>query len=118
MINSNKREYYESLRLSPEGWNEGRPRYFPFLINFLLTLYSCYSDLDRRFASVSVKRMSKNARIEQAVLNAFTPLSKSEICHLLPDVSPTTVEAVLGKLVSQGVIRKIGAGRNTKYLRE
>ena len=118
VINSNKREYYESLRLSSEGWNEGRPRYFPFLINFLLTLYSCYSDLDRRFASVSVKRMPKNARIEQAVLNAFTPLSKSEICHLLPDVSPTTVEAVLGKLVSQGVIRKIGAGRNTKYLRE
>ena len=118
VINSNKREYYESLRLSSEGWNEGRPRYFPFLINFLLTLYSCYSDLDRRFASVSVKRMPKNARIEQAVLNAFTPLSKSDICHLLPDVSPTTVEAVLGKLVSQGVIRKIGAGRNTKYLRE
>ena len=118
VINSNKREYYESLRLSSEGWSEGKPRYFPFLINFLLTLYSCYSDLDRQFASVSIKRMPKNVRIEQTLLNAFTPLSKSDICRLLPDVSPTTVEAVLGKLVSQGVVRKIGAGRNTKYLRE
>ena len=77
-----------------------------------------FPDLDRRFASGSIKRMPKNVRIEQTLLNAFTPLSKSDICRLLPDVSPTTVEAVLGKLVSQGVVRKIGAGRNTKYLRK
>ena len=118
VINSKKNEYYESLRESSEGWKEGSPRYFPFLVNFLLTLYGCYSDLDRRFASVSVKRLPKHIRIEQTLLNSFTPLSKSDICHLLPDVSPTTVEAVLGKLVAKGDIRKIGMGRGVKYLRK
>lgn len=116
-INSKKREYYEALKESSEGWTEEGARYFPFLVNFLLTLYACYSDLDRRFASFSVKRVAKNVRIEQAVLNAFTPLSKSDICRLLPDVSPTTVESVLGKLVAKGDIRKIGKGRSTRYLR-
>ena len=118
IINSRKKEYYESFRESSEGWKEGSPRYFPFLINFLLTLYGCYSDLDRRFATVSVKRLPKHVRIEQAVLKSFTPLSKSDICHMLPDVSPTTVEAVLGKLVAKGDIRKIGMGRGVKYLRK
>lgn len=118
VINSKKREYYEALRESSEGWSEGQQRYFPFLINFLLSLYNCYSDLDRRFASVKATKVPKNVRIEQTVLNAFTPLSKSDICSLLPDVSPTTVEAVLGKMVSNGAIQKIGSGRNVKYLRK
>lgn len=116
-INSKKLEYYEALRESSVGWADGRPRYFPFLINFLLCLYDCYSDLDRRFASVRAKRVPKNVRIKQTVLNALTPLAKTDICNLLPDVSPTTVEAVLGKMVANGTIEKIGSGRNIKYLR-
>ena len=61
--------------------------------------------------------MPKNVRIKQTVLNALTPLAKTDICNLLPDVSPTTVEAVLGKMVANGTIEKIGSGRNIKYLR-
>ncbi len=34
---------------------------------------------------------------------------------LLPDVSPTTVEAVLGKMVKDGSVKKIGSARATKY---
>lgn len=116
-INAKKGEYYKALHESSEGWDNGRPRYFPFMVNFLLTLYSCYADLDRRFASVNAKRVSKQARIESSVLNSLTPIAKSDICRMLPDVSPTTVEAVLGRMVSAGRIRKIGTGRATKYLR-
>ena len=42
-------------------------------------------------------------------------ISKSEICNILPDVSPTTVELVLGKMVKAGQIKTIGRGRNTRY---
>ena len=35
---------------------------------------------------------------------------------MLPDVSPTTVEAVLGRMVKEGQIKKIGSARNTKYM--
>ena len=34
----------------------------------------------------------------------------------LPDVSPTTVEAVLGKMVKDGSVKKIGSARATKYV--
>ncbi|MBR4322426.1 hypothetical protein [Treponema sp.] len=43
----------------------------------------------------------------------FAPISKAEICKLLPDISPTTVEAVLGKMVKSGIITTIGNGRAT-----
>lgn len=32
-------------------------------------------------------------------MNSLTPISKAEICNILPDISPTTVEAVLGEMV-------------------
>ena len=56
--------------------------------------------------------------IENTVLNSLLPISKADICKLLPDISPTTVEAVLGKMVKSGVITTIGNGRGTKYIRK
>ena len=38
----------------------------------------------------------------------LTPLSKADICGILPDVSPTTVEAVLGEMVRGGREKRRG----------
>ena len=83
--------------------------------NFLSTLYKCYKELDKRFANVNGKKISKKNRIEQTVLDSVLPISKAEICELLPDVSPTTVEAVLGRMIKDGRITKLGQARATKY---
>ena len=116
-INKYKAYYYESLRQSSEGWAENKNSYFPFIENFLSTLYMCYKELDKRFAVVHGKRITKKARIEATVLNSLTPISKAEICEILPDVSPTTVEAVLGAMVKSGSIKRIGQARNTMYIK-
>ena len=72
---------------------------------------------DRIAAIVSGKKITKKSRIEATVLNSLTPISKSEICKILPDVSSTTVEAVLGQMVKSGCIKKIGNGRNSRYIK-
>lgn len=117
-INIDKAGYYEALRKSSDGWyaNENSP--FPFMVNFLMTLYGCYEELDRRFAVANAGHATKSARIESLVMNSLTPISKADICRALPDVSPTTVEAVLGSLVRGGNVRKVGAGRAQKYIRQ
>lgn len=114
-INLRKGNYYEALRQSSLKWHENRNDYTPFLMEFLSTLYLCYKELDRRFAVVGSK-MTKQKRVEAVVLNSLTPVSKMEICRILPDVSPTTVESVLGKMLRDDRVRKVGSGRNTKYL--
>ena len=116
-INHYKAFYYEALRESSEGWHTNENSYMPFIENFLSTLYMCYKELDKRFAVVNGKKVTKKARIEATILNSLTPVSKADICKILPDVSPTTVEAVLGAMVKNGTIRKIGSARNIRYVR-
>ena len=77
----------------------------------------CYKELDKRFTVVGSRKVTKQARIEATVLNSLTPISKADILKILPDVSATTVEAVLGQMIRDGQIRKVGAGRATRYIR-
>ncbi len=115
-INENKEFYYEALRESSENWHENKNSYFPFMKNYLSTMYKCYKELDTRFSTVNGKKLKKNERVKMTVLNSVLPISKSEICEILPDVSPTTVEAVLGKMVKEGDAKKLGDGRGAKYV--
>ena len=116
-INIGKADYYEALRQSSAGWHENRNSYFPFITSFITTLLLCYKELDKRFAVINEKKATKRHRVEATVLNSLLPISKQEVCYILPDVSPTTVEAVLGDMLKSGVINKVGAGRSTKYKR-
>ncbi len=116
-INNYKAYYYEALRQSSEGWENNENSYFPFIENFLSMLYMCYKELDKRFAVVHGKKITKKARVEATVLNSLTPISKAEICQILPDVSPTTVEAVLGAMVKNGSIKRIGQARSARYIK-
>ncbi len=116
-IHHNKGYYYESLRASSEKWETNENEYTSFIGNFLYTLYVCYKELDKRFSVLDEKR-TKTARIEAAVLNNLTPISKTEICKNLPDVSPSTVEAVLGAMIREGKIERIGEARASRYVRK
>jgi len=116
-INKGKWNYYEALRLSSDGWHENTNSYFPFIENFVTTLLYCYKELDKRFAVVNAKKVNKRERVEATVLNSLLPISKQEVCYVLPDVSPTTVEAALAAMVRSGTVEKVGVGKNTKYIK-
>ncbi len=116
-INNMKGYYYDSLQESSKGWESNDNDYVPFIENFLSTLYMCYKELDKRFNVVNSNKINKSSRIEATVLNSIVPISKAEICNILPDVSPTTVEAVLGKMVKEGKIIRIGTARASKYIK-
>lgn len=116
-INNMKGYYYSSLKDSSLNWEQNENTYVPFIENFLSTLYMCYKELDKRFNVVNSNKITKTSRIEATVLNSVVPISKSEICKVLPDVSPTTVEAVLAKMIRNKKITRIGTSRASKYIK-
>lgn len=63
-INNYKRYYYGALKKSSEGWDTNKNSYFPFMENFLSTLYVCYKELGKRFAVLHGKKITKKSRIE------------------------------------------------------
>ena len=116
-INKGKWDYYEALRLSSDGWHDNKNSYFPFIQYFVATLLHCYKEIDKRFAVVNARKVKKRERIEATVLNSLLPISKREICYILPDISPTTVEATLAAMVKNSIVDKVGSGKNTKYIK-
>lgn len=116
-INSIKGKYHEALRQSSMGWHENKNDYVPFIGDFLWTLYLCYKELNKRFLTLSTEKINMKKRIEETVLNAFLPIGKKEIQEMLPDVSITTIELVLGSLLKKGSIEKIGSTKGAKYIK-
>lgn len=78
-----KAYYYESLKQSSQSWETGENSYVPFIENFLSTLYMSYKELDKRFAVVHGKKITKRARVEATVLNSLTSYAH----NLFPDMS-------------------------------
>lgn len=116
-INKIKDRYYYSLKESSINWHENKNDYIPFIENFIFTLYLCYLELDKRFLTLKSGKVSKTKRIEEIILNSFIPISKKEIYELVPDVSISTIEAVLSRLIKENKIIKLGSTINAKYFK-
>jgi Fic family protein len=114
-INKYKGAYYSALHLSSQNWHENSSDYFPFLENFITTLFICYKELDKRFAVIGDKRLAKKNRVETAISNSLLPISKKELQFILPDISVNTIEKVLLELQHRGIIEKTGGFKDAKY---
>ena len=116
-IHEYRAAYYEALQRSSQGWHQEQNSYTPFMVYMMQILYQCYKQLDERFQSGQLAAMPKHAQIRTLLQNTLVPLSKEEICARLPDISVTTVERMLGQMVKDGAVIKIGQGRATRCRR-
>jgi len=116
-VDEYKEAYYEALKSSSVGWHENQNDYSPFIINFLQLLYTCYRNLDESFMDISIKKAKKSERVEAVLLNAVVPVSKSQIHDKLPDISVNTIELVIGKMIRDGRIQKIGTYKDARYVK-
>ena len=114
-INEFKYNYYDALKKASEGWHENKQDYTPFLIFMMQILYSCYKELDEHFYEASSKGVPKGKLVESILLNTVVPISKAEILSRVPEVSVSTVEKVINKLMREGRICKIGTYKNARY---
>lgn len=117
-INKYKEAYYDALEKSSEGWHENKNDYVPFMVNFLQILYRCFKDLDDSFMEISLKKAKKSERVEAVLMSAIVPVSKADIMEKVPDISVKTVELVLGKMLRENKIKKIGTYRDARYMKK
>lgn len=117
-INKYKGNYYDALERCQHQWHDTKNTYYPFIEFTFQILYQCYKEINRRFIKTKSGKDKKNERIEAVVIDSLVPMSKADIHEFLPDVSITTIEAVLAKLIKENKIYKIGTYKNAKYLKK
>lgn len=115
-IYATRKEYYAALNGSSSGWYENDFSYFPFIRYFLRMLLECYIDLDTRFSLVRGRKMQKGERIEAVIMGSLAPISKAQVCFILPDVSRKTVDAAVARMLKDGRIEKVGTFKDARYV--
>lgn len=126
--------YNRQFSLAAQRWEDYENDYLIYIGAFLSLLYLSFRKAlplpapeavtpepivpkEASLKPVPARKSTKRALVEELVLNSEQPISKADICAALPQVSPTTVEAVLGSMVKNGTVQRIGLTRAAKYLR-
>ena len=117
IIEETKDIYYEELQASSENWHDGTNDELSFIKYMLSVIYKAYSECDERFKLISEKSLTSTERVMKVFENSLEPLSKSDIAILCPDISKRTIERALKELKDRGLIKQLGSGRSTKYIR-
>ena len=117
IIEETKDIYYEELQASSENWHDGTNNDLPFIKYMLSVICKAYSECDERFKLISEKSLSSSDRVMKIFDNSLEPLSKSDIVMLCPDISQRTIERALKELKDSSLIKQVGKGRSTKYIK-
>ena len=117
IIEKTKESYYEVLEESSKGWREGENNYAPFVKYYLGVILGAYKEFSSRVETIRNQGLTKAERVRHIFATKVGKVSKAEIATLCPDISITTIEKALSDLLKESFIIKVGAGRNTTYIR-
>ena len=115
LIEQNKERYYETLKLSSEGWHEGRhnPWHYINFISFILK--SAYREFEERLDGLPQPRGEKTELIREAVNNFHDNFSVADILQKCPGVGIDMIRRVLKDLRGQGIVECLGRGKTAKW---
>lgn len=116
-VEDSKESYYETLSISSQGWHEGMNTYVPFVRYMLGIVLSAYREFTSRVSYIRDKQLTKPERIRQMFSEHLDQFSRQELLEMFPDISESTIKNTLTALVKEGYIKKIGAARATRYVK-
>ena len=91
----------------------------PFIKYMLSIILSCYKEFEARIsiAYVSGAKSTSYDVVKAYVSERLGRFSKQEVLVGCPSLGSSSVESALKKLVEDGTLVRIGAGRKTLYAR-
>ncbi len=115
LIEQNKERYYETLKLSSEGWHEGKHNPWHY-INFLLyTLLDASREFERRVGETASPRGSKTALVLSAIDRRVGPFQVSDLQRDCPGVGLDLIRRILQGKRKKGQLACVTHGRNSLW---
>lgn len=115
-IAKNKDLYYDALSRSQDGWHEGTEDIIPFIKYMLGIILAAYKDFEDRMDLIGVK-LSALEIVRRASKNKLGRFNKQDIRELCPNLSDSSIEGALRKMLSSRELKREGKGKNTCYFR-
>lgn len=115
IIEDTKDRYYEALKKSSIDWDTNNNDYLYFVEYYLGIILYAYKELDSRINLIKDNKITSYDKVVEIFKNSIIPIDKSSILDKCIDVSESTIERVLNRLLSEEKIIKICSGRYTKY---
>ncbi len=118
-IADTKESYYDALQKADLGWHDGKNDPKPFIKYMLGVILSCYREFEKRVKIVndSGTKSTSYDIVKAYALDKIGKFSKQEVLAGCPRLGSSSVESALKKLVDDGTLIRIGAGRKTIYAR-
>lgn len=115
LIEQNKERYYETLKLSSQGWHGGEHDSWTY-INFLLyTLIDASKEFEQRVGETSSARGEKSALIQHAIDRLAGRFSVADLQRECPGVSVDMIRHILKALRKDGKVACLGRGRTSLW---
>ncbi len=115
IIEQNKERYYETLRLSSEGWHEGRHNPWHY-INFLcFIIKSAYQEFEEWLAHLPQPKGEKTEIVRKSLAGFPGDFSVADIQRKCPGVGIDMIRRVLKDLQAEGAVECLGRGRFSKW---
>ena len=115
IIEETKDSYYDTLEKSSINWYNNENDYSCFVEYYLGIILNAYKEFDSRISIIENKKITAYDRIIDIFKNNIIPIDKAFVTNKCPDLSETTIERILNKLLKEDNIVKISGGRYTKY---
>ena len=115
IIEETKESYYDTLEKSSVSWHNNENDYSYFVEYYLGIILNAYKEFDSRINIVENKKITAYDRIIGIFKDNIIPIDKAFIINKCPNLSETTIERALNKLLKEDKIVKISGGRYTKY---
>jgi Fic family protein len=117
LIEQTKDRYYETLKLSSQGWHEGKHDPWSYINYLLYTLLDASRDFERRVGEVAAPRGEKSALVKDAIRRATDTFTIGDLQRQCPGVSVDLIRYVLKRLKDEGDVECLGRGRNAIWQR-
>jgi Fic family protein len=118
LIEQNKERYYETLKLSSDGWHTGSHNSWHYINYVFFILKTAYREFEERLGRMHQPRGMKTAMVQDAVNNFPGGFSVADILGKCPGVGIDTVRRVLKNLQNQDAIECLGRGRYARWKRK
>jgi Fic/DOC family len=102
LIEQNKERYYETLKLSSEGWHEGKHNPWHYINYLLYTLLDAYREVERRAGETASPRGSKSELILNAIDRQAGAFLAADLQRDCPGVGLDLIRRILNRCRKAG----------------